>query len=170
MSKYILFAIVVMLMTSCITIKKCADKFGTGATHQIDVSDSVTADFDVIIAGDSATGKVPCDELKPGDSVKQLNSNGNLEVIFWRDKFDSLKHSHVKRPDVHYRAQKKPDTIKVKEKVFIKVKADCPDTVILDPEKGAPLWHRWLNGYKNFSAFALLLLIIIFLVYLKMKR
>lgn len=160
MTRLVLLAIA-CLFTSCITFQKCADKFGTGATHTTTVRDSVEVEIPTLVPGDSLSGSVPCDSLVAGgDSVRHVSESDNLEVIFWRNKYNRLL----------YKATKKPDTIKVKETVFVEVKGDCPDTVILDPEEGAPAWHRWLNGYKNFSAWALLFLVILFVLYLRWNR
>lgn len=152
-----------VLMASCVTMKKCADKFGTGETHSITLRDTIPVIDTVYTKPDSLQGSLQISDLQTGkvDSLVHISSSLKLQLKLWYDKYTGL---------LHYRAEVKPDTIiKIKE-VPVEVQGDCPDTVVLDPEKGAPLWHRWLNGYKNFSAFALLLLIIIFLVYLKMKR
>lgn len=153
----------VLLMGGCVSFKKCADKFGTGETHTIAVRDTISVIDTVYSKPDSVKGSLLLSNLLIGkvDSLNHVSSSLKLQLKLWYDKYTGL---------LHYRAEVKPDTvIRIKE-VPVEIKADCPDTVILDPERGAPLWHRLLNGYKDFSAVALLLLIIILLVYLKMKR
>lgn len=155
--------LIMLLTTSCVTFKKCSDKFGTGEKHTITVRDTIKVIDTVYIEPDSVKGNIPLNDLMSGkvDSLVHTSSSLKLQIKLWYDKYTGL---------LHYRADVKPDTVvKIKE-VPVEVKGDCPETIIFDPEKGAPAWHRWLNGYKNFSAWALLLMIIVLVAIIRNNR
>ena len=150
---------ILLLTSSCVNFKKCADKFG--GNFKVTVTDTVRFIDTTYVQADSIQGSVLVKDLESGkvDSLVHISSSQKLQIKLWYDKYNGL---------LHYRADVLPDTIiQYKDRI---VTVDCPAAVVFDPEKGAPTWHRWLNRYKNFSAWALLLMILAFIVYLKFSK
>ena len=150
-------------LSSCVTWNKCVSKFGTGETHTITVRDTINDIDTVYVSADSLKGSVSIDDLLSGkiDSLVHTSSSQNLQIKLWYDKYSNL---------LRYRADLKPDTIVKQEKIFIEVEADCPDAVVVDPTKGLG-WREklWLK-FQFFSAFLVLIELVLLVVYMIIQR
>lgn len=137
-------------MSGCTTYKKCADKYGTGEIHTVMVKDTVEREIMV---------PVPAETIKVNniDSLLRLKAKmdsltitqGRVQVKFWKDKYNNLNSSF----------ECLPDTITITEQVPVEVEAECPDTVILDPEQGRTWYEKLWFAFQGFSAWAVLVLI-----------
>ncbi|ELR69163.1 hypothetical protein C900_05359 [Fulvivirga imtechensis AK7] len=144
----------ILFITGCVTAQKCADKFGTGETHTVTVKDSVEAKVVVPIKGDKISLKIGIDSLLAVPSNKPVPDTfiireGRAQAKFWKDKYNNYLNGNV---------ECLPDTVVVTEKVPIEVEAECPDTLVLDPEKGLTWWQKLWRGFQFFSAWAVMIL------------
>jgi hypothetical protein len=130
-----------LLFTGCATWNKCAKKFGTGETHYVTVRDTIPYSFEVVTKGDSLEGGIDIESLLL-DSIYKLNSEKNLSIKLWYDRYQKA---------IRFKANQRTDTIRVKEYVPVEVRADCPDAVVADPEQ-ALSWKA--KVWKNFQFFA----------------
>jgi len=156
--------IILVTLSSCVTWDKCSQKFAVqiNAKKPITLRDTIAHESKVKPPADSLTNDVPeADSLDEDDTVYHASESGEIEIMFWKERSDSLEQALGKKSKLRYKAKCDPDTVKTTEYIPVEIQGECPEVTVLDPEKGAPLWHRWLNGYKNFSAWALLLLIIV---------
>jgi hypothetical protein len=146
-------------LTSCVTGKKCADKFGT-EIRTIIVHDTIPTLVETPIPADSAALSIPLDSLvrllvelqadtaQLSRTVESSSASGKLSLQLWIDKYNRL---------LKVKATQKADTIIKIVEVPVEVKADCPPTVVVDPEE-ALAWHGKLwKGFQLFSAYAVLL-------------
>jgi hypothetical protein len=76
-----------LLLSSCVTLNRCKQKFGTQSTP-ITLRDTITVRDTVLIQADSLQGKVSIDSLLYGkiDSLVHININGELALQLWIDK------------------------------------------------------------------------------------
>lgn len=155
--------VALFMLSSCVTYKKCADKFGSTEKYAITLHDTIPDIDTTYVAGDSVKGSVDLDDLLAGkiDSLINVSSSRKLQIKLWYDKYNHL---------LRYRADVKPDTIIKIERIPVEVKGDCPDTVILDESKNQP-WHRrvW-ERFKSLSVWALLLFIAVLIMVSKWKK
>lgn len=159
----LLIIALVFLLSGCVTYKKCASKFGTGEMYTVTVRDTVEHIDTVFVKRDSVVGLINVNDLRSGkvDSVTHTSESNKLQVKFWYDKYTQM---------LRFRANVKPDTVIKKEFIPVEVKADCPETVVLDPTKNRP-WHGevW-ERYKSFAAYALFLFVIVLIMGAKWKK
>src|SRR5687767_6228699 len=124
----VLFSLL-LLLCGCVTQRRCLDKFG-GKEQTITVHDTVTVEIPVPVPADSLNGKIGIDtlnQLLSGrlDSLTDLSETKKLKISFRKDKLSNA---------LRYSAKCMPDTIKVTKEVPVEVKADCPPSVVVDPD------------------------------------
>lgn len=166
MSKLVTIVISVLLLSSCVTYNKCMDKFGERGTTPITLSD--TLDHETISPWDSLSGFIPCPPMvadgdsstqttSNGDRTTETSDNGKAQITYWYNQYKKA---------IQYQVDCLPDTIK--EKIPIYIQGECPEVVIVDPDKASRLvwfWHR----YQVFAGWALIFLVIGFIVWRKMQ-
>lgn len=152
------------LLGSCCSFKRCTQKYGSAETHTITIHDTVEVKVPVYLEPLTLEGSKPIQDILQGGSVSEQDTTGRLQVKFWYDKYKNL---------LHYSARVERDTIIILKNVPVKVKGDCPDTLVLDKEKGASGIARFWEQIKSFSVWLLLLFIVGMLMlgkYKKLKR
>lgn len=150
-------------LSSCVTWQKCADKFGTGGTHSITVRDTLTVRDTVLIQEDVTEGTVPCEELaksEKGDTIIYVSDTRRQEIVFWKDQYNQIK----------YRSKIVQDTVFIEKQIPVEVKGDCPDAVIVDPEKGLSRREKLWRKFQFFSAWLVLAEVLLVGVYVALKR
>lgn len=153
--------VLALVAASCCTFKKCAQKYGTGEMHTITIRDTIAVEIPVYLEADSLDGWYSIQDILLGDTVTDRSESENLMVKFWYDKYSNL---------LHYRSTMSADTIYVYKNIPVKVKGDCPDTVILDKDKGASGIARLWEQVKSYSVGLLLLFIIGMIMLAKWKK
>jgi hypothetical protein len=149
-----------VVASSCVTSKRCLDKFGSDTTHVV-VYDTVTVEIEVPVSGDSLTGEVSYDTVvalldNRIDTISATSVSGKLKTQLWFDKgSNSLK----------YKTKQKPDTIYVKKEVPVKVVAPCPPVVVPSLEWYEKLWAQ----FQFFSAFLVLGFLLVLTIKLILK-
>jgi hypothetical protein len=112
----------------------------------------------VYVQADSVKGSIDINDLLTGkiDSLVHTSSSTKLQLKFWYDKYTRL---------LHYRADLKTDTvIQIKDRI-VEVKGDCPDTVVLDKDKGRTGIGKVIRVlWENLEAVLLLALLVFFIV------
>lgn len=168
-NQFILFIaqllLILALMSSCITFKKCVDKYGSMEPVKVIAGDSV--DFETPVAHDSLRGTIPCPQLpvasdQPVTGNRQpatdttIERSGRAQIKYWYDQYQKA---------IRYQVDCLPDTIR--DTKYVEIEADCPQVAVLDPEKGQPR-HRalWL-GFQRVAAWLVLLEILLVFIYLK---
>lgn len=155
----IIFALIALLLSSCVTYNKCLDKFGEKKPQPIVLRDTVTVE--VPVPGQSMEGDVPCEgskfKVQSSDTLTERSDNGKAQIQFWRDEYNKLK----------YKLDCLPDTVRVQ--VPVEIKGDCPDLVVVDP-KNASWLVRSLAYYRIFAGWALLLAFVVWVIYRKTNK
>jgi hypothetical protein len=151
-----------LLLSSCVTLNRCKQKFGTQSTP-ITLRDTITVRDTVLIQADSLQGKISIDSLLYSkiDSLVHININCELALKLWIDKYNRV---------LNYRVDKKPKQIIIEKEVPVEVQGQCPDVVVADPDQ-ALSWHgRLWKQFQFFSAWLVLVSGFFLLVYLSLKR
>jgi hypothetical protein len=156
---YIAFALMILSLWSCVTAKKCADKFGT-EIRTIIVRDTVPVVVETLVPADSVELSVPLDTLvqllkdlqadtaKLSRTLETSSASGELSLQLWINKYNRL---------LKVKAAQKPRTIIKIVEVPVETEADCPPAVVVDPDE-ALAWHEKIwKGFQFFSAIAMLL-------------
>lgn len=138
-----LLFILPLLLSSCVTWKRCADKFGTGDTLYVTYRDTIPVPVEVPIPGDTIEGVIDWDSLS-NDTIRHENDQAGIE--FWRDQYNKLR----------YRAATKPDTVVVEVPVPVEVIVPCPDSLVVDPEQGLRWYQRFWKHFQLLSAILVL--------------
>lgn len=139
-----LLFILPLLLSSCVTWKRCADKFGTPDTLYVTYRDTIPVPIEVPIPSDTIEGVIDCDSLLSNDTIR--HENDRAEIEFWRDKYNKLR----------YRAATKPDTVVVEVPVPVEVIVPCPDSLVVDPEQGLRWYQRFWKNFQLLSAILVL--------------
>jgi hypothetical protein len=151
---YIAFA-----LSSCVTAKKCADKFGT-EPQRIVVRDTVEKLVQVPTPADSAELSIPLDSLARmleelqadttmlSRTIEEVSASGKLTVSAWIDKYNRA---------LKIMAKQKPDTITKLVEVPVEVMADCPPSVVVTPDEARTWYEKLWRGFQFFSSCAMLL-------------
>jgi hypothetical protein len=159
--KTLLYIALCTLVTSCVTFKKCADKFGNIEQQAIVLHDTINDT--VITPWDSLSGFIPCPDFQDTlirvsyatDTVTVRSESGKAQISYWYNQY--LKA-------IAYKVDCPPDTV-IRE-IPIQIEGKCPDVVVLDP-KNASGWYRWWHTYQVFSGWALLIALAGWIIYRK---
>jgi hypothetical protein len=147
--------IILFYGSSCATLDRCAQKFGTGDT--VTVTDTVEVSLQVPVPGDSLMTRLQLDSLlaaRPGDTVYRESSSGKAQAKFWKDKYNNYLHAHIECTE---------DTIYIDKEIPVHV--PCPDAVVLDPEKEKLSWFGALRkDFERLSSFLVLAAVFIFII------
>jgi hypothetical protein len=151
-----------VLLSSCVTLNRCKEKFGTQSTP-ITLRDTITVRDTVFIEPDSLQGSVSIDSLLYGkiDSLVHININSELSLKLWIDKYNRI---------LNYRVDKKPKQIIIEKEVPVEVQGQCPDVVVADPNQALNWRDRLWKQFQFFSAWLVLGSGFIILVYVSFKR
>lgn len=147
-----------IMLSSCVTYKKCVDKFGERQAQPITLRDTVKVPVEIPVPGDSITGSIPCDSIKQ-DTTTQTSDTGKAQIKYWYNKY--LKA-------MEYQVNCLPQIVRDTVEVPVEIKGECPDVVVVDP-KNASWPARFLAWYQLFAGWALLIGLIVFAVWMKMK-
>lgn len=150
-----------LALSSCVTQKKCLDKFGELKPMAITLYDTITIADTVYVEPDSLQGAINVDSLLQGrvDSLVHISSSQKLTVKLWYDKYTKL---------LRYTAEVKPDTIYLIKEIPVKVTGDCPPVIVVDPEKNMSklqiLWRRFeqVSAWLMLFGFIVILIVTIF--------
>lgn len=116
----LLIAVVIMLLTSCVTQNACNRKFPPSTN--IKDSTHVEVHDTTVTPKESSVGiKTPCDSIK--EPIVVVDSTGQTELILWKDKFNNLVARCNSRP--------KPITIKGNDHYYVRI---VKEKVISKPE------------------------------------
>lgn len=154
-----MMVLVMFTLSSCVTFKKCTDKFGSNETHTITVRDTVEVKIPVYLEPLTLEGSTPIQDILQGQTV--TDSSEKVLIQFWYDKYTNL---------LKYRTEVKADTILVVKSIPVEVAGDCPDTKILDKAKDVTGIARLWEQVKSFSVWLLLLFIVGIIMLTKWKK
>lgn len=139
--------LILFYMASCATFDRCAQKYGTGKTHT--VRDTVRMKEPVPVPGDSVLARLQIDSLlaaKPGDTIYLKSKTGRAEIAFWKDRYNNYVNAQANCPK---------DTVWLEKEVPVEV--ECPDTLILDPEREElSMWEKFWEGFKEVAGYVVL--------------
>lgn len=149
MRNSVLVAVLLLSFSSCVTLKRCSEKFGSGTTHTVTHRDTLYVIDTVYVQPDSLQGAVSIDSLLSGkvDSLVHTSSSQKLQLKLWIDKYTRL---------LHYRADVKPDTVTIIKEIPYEVQVPCPNAVVMDPEKGLGWAGKLWKKFQFFSAYLVL--------------
>lgn len=157
------FIAVALLFNSCITYQKCIDTFGTLATDTVRVSYRDTVRITHVLPRDSVTTDINIDTLchywrtMAGDLTGQA-AGQRVELEWYVDAYERV---------LRLKAKTVRDTLYLTK--IVEGTVNCPPQVVVDPDKDAP-WHsRLWKNFQFFAAWVLLVGLLFFLVYLKIK-
>lgn len=147
----IIITVLMLLLNSCVTVRKCLDKFG-GEMQTITVYDTLRDTVRVADPGGELAGGIDLDSLRmllqgEIDSLKFTSEDKQREAKFWHDKYAK---------QLGFKCIEKPDTVEVIREVPIEVKADCPPAVVVDPEQALRWYEKIWKGFQFFSALLVL--------------
>jgi hypothetical protein len=150
------------LLVSCVTYNKCLDKFGTG-------TDSVRVEK-LVFVHDTIRFTTPADSLSGWLSIirGRLVKGGDTVSTSKKLKVEFLPLAPSREGDstpikIKYRVVRVPDTVVVVKRDTMRVFVDCPREMV-DADKSASFFQKLWEQYKFFAAWALLVLLLIFLL------
>jgi len=154
--------IAIALLSSCVTPRACLEKFGS-EVRTVTVRDTLIDTVKVELPKREFSGTIEHDSLQmllsgQIDSLSRVSDNKKQEAIFWRDQYSKA---------LHFKCIENPDTVEVIREVPFEVKAECPPTVVVDPEQVLRWYEKLWKGFQFLSAclvlagFAFLLIVIV---------
>lgn len=152
----------VMLLSSCVTYQKCADKFGYQDTVKIEVRDTLYRNLSFQPPKSTYKFDMRLDSLlwaKPGQAVYFYNADSTQKVTIQKDK-DNDRLSIT--------SDCEPDTVKVEVAIPYEVEVPCPQTVLED--KPDTLKKKIVRKYSGFTMWAFPILLGIILVARWLRR
>ncbi len=149
---FVLFS--VLFLQGCVSYEKCVEKYGVVRHDTLFLTQDVP--ITIPVTADSMQTFINIDSLRSiivGQLYKTKDSVSELQILYWKDKYNNI----------HIKAYKPPDTLKLKVPVTI----PCPPVVEL---KKTLAWYEvaW-ERYKSFSAFALILCVAILILILRKR-
>ncbi|SHJ75894.1 hypothetical protein SAMN02745146_0092 [Hymenobacter daecheongensis DSM 21074] len=148
--------VLLLAFGGCATQKRFLDKYGTqGPAPTIAVTDSVRVPVAVSTPADSLSTSLDIDSLASAwsrDTVRLVSAGGRAEVAFVKSADGRRLETRVKVPPtiIH-------DTITT----VVTLYGQCPPSYTLSPTYEPPLYVRWWEYFKLFSAVLVLLLLVI---------
>jgi hypothetical protein len=165
--------IALLILSSCVTYKKCQEKFADSRPSKVTVVDSF--DLDVPVPPDSLEGDINldtlCDEWRQiqadvndtlktvYDSMSAVSESGKLTTKLWIDKYKRL---------LRFKSKVVHDTVHVHH--YNTVTVDCPPQNVFDCDKGRSGIGKLWDGVRNPVVLALLVIIAFLLTLLKFRR
>lgn len=155
----IVFSLIALLFSSCITYQKCVDKFGRLGTDSTEKAFKVKAE--IITSSDSTEDGISLDSLCAiwqsqtehfhidslgkvhryyNQEITKISNSGKTELSYWIDRYNRV---------LRMKAKTKTDTI-VK---IVEGKVSCPPVMDISPDNDRTLW-------KQFQLFAAWLVIV----------
>ena len=147
--KILLSIIALSFLGSCVTYKRCTDKFGQYGIDTVKIPYSVNVPYEVKVKPDSATVAIYLDSLlrlKKDTVYTYKSDSSDLVLSYWIDKYKLLRFK-ASKPALIIR-----DTIKVKDEILY-----LPSKLVDKPSK----WMLFWNEYKFYSAIILPLLLVL---------
>lgn len=152
-------ALIMLIMSSCVTYDKCVQKYGTATdTVKVTVRDTVEKKIHIRVPADSARLTVNIDSLlrmRVQDTITAISSRAKARVL--------------KSPDnntLHIDCDCPPADISDTILVPVEVQADCPPVQQFKDKPQGKIEKFW-HWYRLFAAFALPVLL---LMIIKFKR
>lgn len=149
MIRLLIVGLIVLFASSCVTQRRCLEKFGSDTTY-VTIRDTIPVTVEVPLPGDSITGSIGVDSVRlflegQIDSLFDVSQSGKLRAKFWFDKYNQR---------VKYYAKQRPDTVEKKIEVPVAVVAPCPPVV---RDTAMPTWYE--KVWKHFQFFSAMLVL-----------